>query len=214
MEVLQDRKNEAIVRTFKEVSVGFSKIFEKLVPSGKGKLIIQKKTKESKDGNTIFLSQYADTNDKEQLEDGNEESATDSSEEEEEINSIDSFVGISISVSFNSKKNEQQRLEQLSGGQKSLCALSLILAIQNCDPAPFYLFDEIDSNLDAQYRTAVASLIQRLSRTAQFICTTFRSEMLKVSDRYYGVMFNNKVSTVSNIDANRALDFVEDQQRV
>jgi structural maintenance of chromosome 3 (chondroitin sulfate proteoglycan 6) len=37
---------------------------------------------------------------------------------------------------------------------------------------------------------------------------------LKVSDRYYGVMFNNKVSTVSNIDANRALDFVEDQQRV
>jgi structural maintenance of chromosome 3 (chondroitin sulfate proteoglycan 6) len=214
MEVLQDRKNEAIVRTFKEVSVGFSKIFEKLVPSGKGKLIIQKKTKESKDGNTIFLSQYADTNDKEQLEDGNEESATDSSEEEEEINSIDSFVGISISVSFNSKKNEQQRLEQLSGGQKSLCALSLILAIQNCDPAPFYLFDEIDSNLDAQYRTAVASLIQRLSRNAQFICTTFRSEMLKVSDRYYGVMFNNKVSTVSNIDANRALDFVEDQQRV
>jgi structural maintenance of chromosome 3 (chondroitin sulfate proteoglycan 6) len=35
-------------------------------------------------------------------------------------------------------------------------ALALIFAIQRCDPAPFYLFDEIDANLDAQYRAAVA----------------------------------------------------------
>jgi chromosome segregation ATPase len=35
-------------------------------------------------------------------------------------------------------------LNQLSGGQKSLVALALIFAIQRCDPAPFYLFDEID----------------------------------------------------------------------
>jgi hypothetical protein len=33
---------------------------------------------------------------------------------------------------------------------------SLVFAIQKCDPAPFYLFDEIDANLDPQYRTAVA----------------------------------------------------------
>ena len=203
IKVLQNRKNEAIIRSFKELSTGFSKIFEKLVPAGKGKLIILKKNQEKKN-NTISLSQYPDTN--EGIDSENDES-------EDDENSIDSFVGISISVSFNSKKNEQQRLEQLSGGQKSLCALSLILAIQSCDPAPFYLFDEIDSNLDAQYRTAVANLIKSLSKDAQFICTTFRSEMLKVSDRFYGVMFNNKVSTISNIDAERALDFVEDQHR-
>lgn len=47
-------------------------------------------------------------------------------------------------------------MQQLSGGQKSLVALTLIFAIQQCDPAPFYLFDEIDAALDAQYRTAVA----------------------------------------------------------
>ncbi len=43
---------------------------------------------------------------------------------------------------------EQYLLEQLSGGQKSLVALALIFAIQRCDPAPFYLFNEIDAALD------------------------------------------------------------------
>jgi structural maintenance of chromosome 3 (chondroitin sulfate proteoglycan 6) len=59
-------------------------------------------------------------------------------------------------VSFNSKVDEGLRIQQLSGGQKSLVALATVFAIQKCDPAPFYLFDEIDANLDAQYRTAVA----------------------------------------------------------
>lgn len=63
-----------------------------------------------------------------------------------------------MQVSFNSKTDEGLIMQQLSGGQKSLVALALIFAIQQCDPAPFYLFDEIDANLDAQYRTAVACM--------------------------------------------------------
>jgi hypothetical protein len=39
---------------------------------------------------------------------------------------------------------EMYLMQQLSGGQKALVALALIFAIQRCDPAPFYLFDEID----------------------------------------------------------------------
>lgn len=119
------------------------------------------------------------------------------------------YTGVSISVSFNSTDDEQQLIEQLSGGQKSLCAITLILAIQSCDPAPFYLFDEIDANLDTQYRTAVAAMIRELSARAQFICTTFRPEMLAVADKFYGVTFNNKVSTVGEISRNDATDFIE-----
>ena len=48
-------------------------------------------------------------------------------------------------------------MKQLSGGQKTLVALALIFAIQRCDPAPFYLFDEIDAALDPQYRYATVS---------------------------------------------------------
>ena len=51
-------------------------------------------------------------------------------------------------------------MKQLSGGQKTVVALALIFAIQRCDPAPFYLFDEIDAALDPQvcFPTAAGSL--------------------------------------------------------
>ena len=51
-------------------------------------------------------------------------------------------------------------MKQLSGGQKTVVALALIFAVQRCDPAPFYLFDEIDAALDPQYRTTVAQMLK------------------------------------------------------
>lgn len=47
-----------------------------------------------------------------------------------------------------------REMNQLSGGQKSLVALGLIFAIQKCDPAPFYLFDEIDQVI-IQWRKSI-----------------------------------------------------------
>ncbi|ORX91367.1 structural maintenance of chromosome protein 3 [Basidiobolus meristosporus CBS 931.73] len=184
IDVLDQRKDEAIERTFKQVAKYFAEIFEKLVPLGRGQLIMQRRI------------------DREQGEDD---------EEEVERGIIDNYTGIAIKVSFNSKTDEGLRMQQLSGGQKSLVALGLIFAIQQCDPAPFYLFDEIDANLDAVYRTAVASMIHELSETAQFITTTFRPEMLANSDKFYGVTFTNKVSRVNCITKEDALNFVEQE---
>ena len=61
-----------------------------------------------------------------------------------------------LQVSFTGIASETKELQQLSGGQKSLVALTLIFAIQKCDPAPFYLFDEIDQALDSHHRHSVA----------------------------------------------------------
>lgn len=95
IEVLDQRKDAAIELTFKQVSREFAKVFEKLVPAGRGRLIIQRKT------------------DPTQHDDGFD------SDEEETRRSVENYIGVGIAVSFNSKHDDQQRIQQLSGGQKS-----------------------------------------------------------------------------------------------
>ncbi|KAK9419230.1 putative Structural maintenance of chromosomes protein [Seiridium unicorne] len=184
---LDQRKDEAIERTFKQVSKEFATIFERLVPAGHGRLVIQRKADRRMDPE--------DT-------------------DEEQRGSVENYTGVGISVSFNSKQfDEQQRIQQLSGGQKSLCALCLIFALQQTESSPMVIFDEVDANLDAQYRTAVAGLLDSISKEAgtQFICTTFRPEIVLVADKCYGVTFRNKNSNINCVPTEQALDFVEGQ---
>lgn len=77
------------------------------------------------------------------------------------------------------------------------------------------IFDEVDANLDAQYRTAVAALLESISNEAgtQFICTTFRPEIVHVADKCYGVTFRNKTSSINCYSEEEALDFVEGQAK-
>ncbi|THK32939.1 structural maintenance of chromosomes protein 3 [Diachasma alloeum] len=180
MNVLEMRKCEAIQFTFKQVSKYFSEVFKKLVPTGHAQLVM--KTADGEEG------------------DDDTSTAADS----------DRFIGVGIRVSFTGQKAEMREMNQLSGGQKSLVALALIFAIQKCDPAPFYLFDEIDQALDAQHRKAVADMIHELSSDAQFITTTFRPELLQHANKFYGVKFRNKVSHVECVTREEAADFVED----
>lgn len=87
---------------------------------------------------------------------------------------------IQVKVAF-TRGNEAVNLKSLSGGQKTLVALALIFAIQRSDPAPFYLFDEIDAALDPQYRTTVAKLLRAQAdderNPAMFIITTFHPQV-------------------------------------
>lgn len=174
------RKEESILRSFKQVAKHFSDIFKKLVPAGSGSLVMQKRP---------------------DSQEGSPDKAGD-------------FVGVSMKVTFTSD-DEQLRIEQLSGGQKTLCALALIFAIQQSDPAPFYLFDEIDANLDTQYRTNVARMIRELSdyHSTQFICTTFRPELIMEADQFYGVLYQNKMSSIASIEKEDALEFVNDSEQ-
>nr|XP_048712231.1 structural maintenance of chromosomes protein 3 isoform X2 [Caretta caretta] len=195
MNVLELRKYEAIQLTFKQVSKNFSEVFQKLVPGGKATLVMKKGDVEG--------SQSQDEGE------GSAESERGSGSQSS-VPSVDQFTGVGIRVSFTGKQGEMREMQQLSGGQKSLVALALIFAIQKCDPAPFYLFDEIDQALDAQHRKAVSDMIMELAEHAQFITTTFRPELLESADKFYGVKFRNKVSHIDVITAEMAKDFVED----
>lgn len=124
-----------------------------------------------------------------------------------------SYSGVAMKVSFNAT-GQSYLLQQLSGGQKSVVALALILALQKLDPAPFYLFDEVDANLDASYRQAVASIIREQADSGtQFISTTFRLELVKSGDRWFGVTNKHKVSNIQEVAQSLAESFIlEDVQ--
>ncbi|KVI08018.1 RecF/RecN/SMC [Cynara cardunculus var. scolymus] len=190
--VLDQRKDESIERTFKGVAKHFRDVFSELVQGGHGFLIMMKK----KDGDPV---------DNDYDEDGPRLPDTEGR--------VEKYIGVKVKVSFTGQ-GETQSMKQLSGGQKTVVALALIFAIQRCDPAPFYLFDEIDAALDPQYRTAVGNMVRRLADMAstQFITTTFRPELVKVADKIYGVTHKNRVSHVNVVSMEDALDFIEHDQ--
>ena len=79
------------------------------------------------------------------------------------------------------------RLDALSGGEKSLVSMAFIFAIQQYDPSPFYMLDEVDQNLDAMNAEKVARMIGRNSHAAQFVQISLRKVTLKEADHIIGV---------------------------
>jgi len=189
---LDRQKDEAILRTFKGVSKHFAEVFKELVPQGSGQLLMRTSA------------------DREEEEDGSEDAGR--GRAAAQGMRVNDFEGVQVRVSF-TPTGEVYLMSQLSGGQKALVALSLIFAIQRCDPAPFYLFDELDQALDSTYRAAVASMIQRLANSdspTQFITTTFRPELVKVASKCYGISLQVKNSSIHSVSKSYALGFVAD----
>src|SRR2546427_1242149 len=102
------------------------------------------------------------------------------------------------------------RLEALSGGEKSLASMALIFAIQEYDPSPFYLLDEIDQNLDAINAEKVARMIRRNSATAQFVQISLRKVSLKEADHLIGVTMTPE--SVSEVIMRVNLADIEDEK--
>lgn len=122
---------------------------------------------------------------------------------------VEKYLGVSISVSFSRNDDSIYKMQQLSGGQKTAVAIALIIAIQRADPAPFYLFDELDAALDTQLRNSLAGVINRSAERAQFIMTTFKPELCKNANKIFEVKFKNKASTIHLIDRQKALEIIQ-----
>ena len=80
-----------------------------------------------------------------------------------------------------------QHLASMSGGEKSLTALSFIFALQRYRPSPFYAFDEVDMFLDGANVERLSKMVRKQANLAQFIVVSLRRPMIEASERTIGV---------------------------
>ena len=178
--VIEGRKTEIIDRTYKQVNRYLQEIFGQLVPGGTARLLFKMRpggsSASSASGAAQRAGQGRQTHQTRQSTGGGpslNESASQSSSLTTQSSSLDlarkllvsvpldaasgeRYVGMEILVSF-TRGVEPHGVEALSGGQRTLVSLAFIFALQKVDPTPFYIFDEVDANLDEQKRADFAS---------------------------------------------------------
>ncbi|WP_166873702.1 chromosome segregation protein SMC [Salinibacterium sp. ZJ450] len=104
-------------------------------------------------------------------------------------------TGIEVSVKPAGKKIE--RLSLLSGGERSLAAVALLIAIFKARPSPFYIMDEVEAALDDANLGRLLTIFEDLRQTSQLIVITHQKRTMEIADALYGVsMRQDGVSAV------------------
>lgn len=83
-------------------------------------------------------------------------------------------------------------IEQLSGGEKALIAISIYFAVMRVNPPPFCMLDEVDAALDDVNINRFAAYLRRMSDKSQFIVITHRRGTMEEADMLYGVTMQEK----------------------
>jgi len=99
-------------------------------------------------------------------------------------------------------------IDSLSGGEKTMVAISFLFAIQRFRPYPFYVLDEIDDALDFANSEKIGELIKKYSSTSQFICISHNDITIKRADRIYGIVMDNGRSRIFGVDFDEAGNIV------
>lgn len=105
------------------------------------------------------------------------------------------FEGLEIRVRLGSVWKES--LVELSGGQRSLVALALIMALLRYSPAPMYILDEVDAALDLSHTQSIGHLIKTKFKGSQFIVVSLKEGMFTNANKLFKVRFQDGTSIVS-----------------
>ena len=152
MAEIEGKKKRIFIKTFREISDNFKRIFLSLSTKGDA---------------------YLDLEDKENPLNG----------------------GLNIKVKITGTKFLD--LHSLSGGEKTLTALAFIFAIQEYEPASFYLLDEVDAALDKTNSQLLSKLIGKYSKNSQYIMISHNDSVITEAEQIYGVsMQQNGISKV------------------
>ncbi|CAI9728869.1 maintenance of chromosomes 2-like [Octopus vulgaris] len=103
--------------------------------------------------------------------------------------------GLEVKVAFGDVWKES--LGELSGGQRSLVALSLILAMLLFKPAPIYILDEVDAALDLSHTQNIGHMIKNHFKHSQFIVVSLKDGMFNNANVLFKTKFVDGVSTVT-----------------
>jgi chromosome segregation protein len=104
-------------------------------------------------------------------------------------------TGIEVQVRPAGKKIE--RLSLLSGGERSLAAIALLIAIFKARPSPFYIMDEVEAALDDANLGRLLTILEDLRQASQLIVITHHKRTMEIGDALYGVsMRQDGVSAV------------------
>ncbi len=105
--------------------------------------------------------------------------------------------GLDIKVRI--KSNKFMDIHGLSGGEKTLAALAFIFAIQDFQPASFYLLDEVDAALDKHNSEKLSELIKKYSDKAQYIVISHNDAIISSADQIFGVSMQEGVSKIVSL---------------
>jgi chromosome segregation protein len=114
---------------------------------------------------------------------------------EDKENLFDSGVDIRVKIAG----NRYLDIKGLSGGEKTLAALSFIFAIQEFDPSWFYLMDEVDAALDKRNSELLSKLINKYAKGAQYIVISHNDSIISEADVIYGVSMQEGISKVVSL---------------
>eukprot|EP00899_Mesostigma_viride_P003874 jgi/Mesvir1/13488/Mv16537-RA.1 len=148
---LDEKKREALQRTWEKVNRDFGSIFSTLLPGTSAKL--------EPEAGKSFLD------------------------------------GLEVKVAFGTVW--KQSLTELSGGQRSLLALSLILALLLFKPAPLYILDEVDAALDLSHTQNIGRMIKAHFPFSQFVVVSLKEGMFNNANVIYRTKFIDGISTVT-----------------
>ena len=109
----------------------------------------------------------------------------------------DDMLTTGIEVEARPPGKKIKRLSLLSGGEKSLTAVAMLVAIFRARPSPFYVMDEVEAALDDVNLRRLISLFEQLREVSQLIVITHQKPTMEVADALYGVtMRDDGITTV------------------
>jgi chromosome segregation protein len=99
----------------------------------------------------------------------------------------DDLLNTGVEVEARPPGKKVKRLSLLSGGERSLTAVAMLVAIFRARPSPFYVLDEVEAALDDVNLGRLLTLVEQLRSTSQLIVITHQKRTMEIADALYGV---------------------------